>query len=450
MNGTFGIVYLAYNKGQSVRRESDKAAHKNLFSLFNFHEDPMLVRRLITAATLILVTLFAGAGALWLRPAEARLPDADFAAPMSARAAMGVVAEAQARQEAHIAAVSQKMGLIDPTDLPLIPSVYFADTGHHLSNRSGFLNFWRANGQQLIFGLPISEELVENGRIVQYFERARFEFHPEAFGSNSQVQLGLIGTDLATHSLLSDALVGVDDPQSEATYFPETRHSLVGIFRKYWKRHGGVAVFGFPVSEELVEDGRTVQYFERTRMEWWPEDVDSFFRDQEAINGFSLTTLYEVRVSDVGRRLAAARGVNIAPVAQLPGTPIWSTAIWQRHIDVDLTTQQMVAYEGDLAVWHAPVATGRDGFNTPTGDFAIYYRVPMQDMTGSMGGETWYVPHIPWVQYIVGGVAFHGTYWHNAHGTGVRMSHGCVNLRIDDAQWLYEWADIGTTVTIHY
>ncbi|NTW01741.1 MAG: L,D-transpeptidase, partial [Oscillochloris sp.] len=49
-----------------------------------------------------------------------------------------------------------------------------------------------------------------------------------------------------------------------------------------------------------------------------------------------------------------------------------------------------------------------------------------------------------------GGVAFHGTYWHNAHGTGVRMSHGCVNLRIDDAEWLYEWADIGTIVSIHY
>jgi lipoprotein-anchoring transpeptidase ErfK/SrfK len=52
--------------------------------------------------------------------------------------------------------------------------------------------------------------------------------------------------------------------------------------------------------------------------------------------------------------------------------------------------------------------------------------------------------------YVVGGVALHGTYWHNAFGTGARMSHGCINLTIEDAQWLYEWADIGTTVTIHY
>jgi hypothetical protein len=193
-----------------------------------------------------------------------------------------------------------------------------------------------------------------------------------------------------------------------------------------------------------------VQYFERARLEWWPEDMDSFFRSAEQSNGFNMNTLYEVRVSDVGRRLATASSIDVAPVEQLPGTAIWSPAIWQRHIDVNLSTQHLVAYEGGLAVWHAPVATGRDGFNTPTGEFAIYYRLPMQDMTGSIGGESWYVPHIPWVQYIVGGVAFHGTYWHDAHGSGVRMSHGCVNLRIDDAEWLYEWADIGTVVDIHY
>ncbi len=410
----------------------------------------MLARRLIPAATLILITLIAAASTLWLRPAEARLPDADFAMPMSAQAAQAAVAQAQARQQAQIATVSQQLGAIDPAHLPLTPSVYFAETGHHLSNRSGFLSFWRANGQKLLFGYPISEELVEGGRIVQYFERARFEFHPEAFGGAGQVQLGLIGTDLAAHSLAANTLTGAADPQSGESYFPETSHSLGGAIRAYWERHGGIGIFGFPISEVLVEDGRTVQYFERARLEWWPEDVDSFFRDQEAMRGFSLHTLYEVRVSDVGRRLAAARGLSIAPVAQLPGTATWSPAIWTRHIDVDLSAQQLVAYEGDLAVWHAPVATGRDGFDTPTGDFAIYYRVPMQDMTGSIGGESWYVPHIPWVQYIVGGVAFHGTYWHNAHGTGSRMSHGCVNLHIDDAEWLYEWADIGTTVTIHY
>ena len=96
------------------------------------------------------------------------------------------------------------------------------------------------------------------------------------------------------------------------------------------------------------------------------------------------------------------------------------------------------------------MATGKDGFNTPAGTFAIYSKYPMETMTGSAGGETWYVPDIPWVQYVVGGVALHGTYWHDRWGTGFRLSHGCINLNIDDAQWLYEWADIGTQVDIHY
>lgn len=103
-----------------------------------------------------------------------------------------------------------------------------------------------------------------------------------------------------------------------------------------------------------------------------------------------------------------------------------------------------------MAVYHAPVATGRDGFNTPAGNFAVYDKLPMQTMQGSAGGESWYVPDIPWVMYVVGGVAMHGTYWHDMFGSGVRMSHGCINLDMDDAEWLYEWADIGTTVEIHY
>ena len=60
-----------------------------------------------------------------------------------------------------------------------MPVVYFSETGHHLSNRAGFLDYWRANGGLLLFGYPLTEEISENGRVVQYFERARFEYHPE-------------------------------------------------------------------------------------------------------------------------------------------------------------------------------------------------------------------------------------------------------------------------------
>lgn len=96
------------------------------------------------------------------------------------------------------------------------------------------------------------------------------------------------------------------------------------------------------------------------------------------------------------------------------------------------------------------MATGRDGFDTPTGTYAIYYRLSIQTMTDALAGESWYVPNVPWVQYVVGGVALHGTYWHDLHGTGARPSHGCINLRMGDAQWLYQWGDLGTPVIIQY
>ncbi|HZG69669.1 MAG TPA: L,D-transpeptidase, partial [Herpetosiphonaceae bacterium] len=86
----------------------------------------------------------------------------------------------------------------------------------------------------------------------------------------------------------------------------------------------------------------------------------------------------------------------------------------------------------------------------PTGSFRIYDRYQKQTMFGASGWESWYVTDVPWVQYIVGDVALHGTYWHDKWGTGTRLSHGCINLSIDDAEWLYAWAGLGTEVNISY
>jgi lipoprotein-anchoring transpeptidase ErfK/SrfK len=70
-------------------------------------------------------------------------------------------------------------------------------------------------------------------------------------------------------------------------------------------------------------------------------------------------------------------------------------------------------------------------------------------MEGVINGEYYDVPSVPWVMYFTDlGHALHGTYWHNNFGQ--TMSHGCVNLPMDFAEWLYGWADIGTRVEIHY
>jgi hypothetical protein len=387
---------------------------------------------------------------IWTRPVEA-VSVADFAPPMPAAEAQARVAQAQAAEAAALAAQARRLNATSPELLPKIQKVFFGQSAHHLSDRVGFLTFWRENGGVMIFGYPISEEIVEGGRIVQYFERARFEYHPEALGTPEQVQLGLVGREATAGRAFPPGA-----PDAGEEYFPETGHTLSGKFRYFWHKRGGLRVFGYPISEPMDEvnplDGqmRRVQYFERARFEYRPEALDGFYQQMALANGLNLLGLHEIELGDVGRQAAQQRGYQFGRGHELPGAPDWSSLVWPRRIEVNLSTQWLTAYEGDVPVFSAPVATGKDGFNTPTGSYAIYSRTPMETMVGSSGGETWYVPDIPWVQYVVGGVALHGTYWHDRWGTGVRMSHGCINLNIDDAEWLYNWADIGTPVDIHY
>ena len=112
-------------------------------------------------------------------------------------------------------------------------------------------------------------------------------------------------------------------------------------------------------------------------------------------------------------------------------------------------TQYLIAWEGDVSIAETYVSTGRPGFDTPPGTFHVLVKLESQTMEGVIGGEYYNVPDVPWVQYFTNdGHALHGTYWHNNFGTV--MSHGCVNLPMDFAEWLYGWTSIGTRVEIHY
>ncbi len=115
-----------------------------------------------------------------------------------------------------------------------------------------------------------------------------------------------------------------------------------------------------------------------------------------------------------------------------------------RWIDINLSTQTVTAYEGDTPVRTFVVSTGLPGTPTVTGQFSVYLRYDSQ----TMSGPGYYLPGVQWVQYFYQGYALHGTYWHNNFGQP--MSHGCVNMTNADAQWMYQWADYGTVVNIHY
>ena len=115
-----------------------------------------------------------------------------------------------------------------------------------------------------------------------------------------------------------------------------------------------------------------------------------------------------------------------------------------RWIDVDLTQQMTYAYEGDTLVNSFLVSTGTWQYPTVTGQYYIYVKYE----AAPMSGPGYYLPDVPYIMYFYKGYGLHGTYWHNNFGTP--MSHGCVNLRTEDAEWLFYWASIGTLVNVHY
>ncbi|HEX6289882.1 MAG TPA: hypothetical protein VFZ66_11855, partial [Herpetosiphonaceae bacterium] len=176
-------------------------------------------------------------------------------------------------------------------------SVFFPETGHTVRGR--FLQFWRQHGGLAVFGYPLTEELQEQGRTAQYFERQRFELHPEN-RAPYDVELGLLGVEIL-------AARGIDwrtQPTSPGrvagcAYFEVTRHNVCNQqggsgFLSYWTTHGlefdgrtgksfaeSLALFGYPITEPYQytnSSGDTVQaqWFERARFEWHPNNPRAF------------------------------------------------------------------------------------------------------------------------------------------------------------------------------
>ncbi len=109
-----------------------------------------------------------------------------------------------------------------------------------------------------------------------------------------------------------------------------------------------------------------------------------------------------------------------------------------RWVAVDLYEQTLVAYDGDKPVFATLVASGLDHFDTNEGLFNIWARMPDDRMSGATGAPSAYdLQSVPWVMYFDGSISLHGTYWHDFFG--YRRSHGCVNLSISDAKWLFNW-----------
>jgi lipoprotein-anchoring transpeptidase ErfK/SrfK len=121
-------------------------------------------------------------------------------------------------------------------------------------------------------------------------------------------------------------------------------------------------------------------------------------------------------------------------------------------ITVDIGSQTLTAWNNGQIQWRTPVSTGMWLTPTVKGSFTIQRKVPIQDMRGPSPYKQYYpsgrylVKNVPHVMYFYGAYAIHGAYWHNNFGR--RASHGCVNVPLLSAEWLYNFADTGTRVEV--
>jgi lipoprotein-anchoring transpeptidase ErfK/SrfK len=116
------------------------------------------------------------------------------------------------------------------------------------------------------------------------------------------------------------------------------------------------------------------------------------------------------------------------------------TGAQERWIDVDLDSQVLVAYEGELPVYATLVASGKRLTPTATGVYRVWLKFAETDMNGQMGDEAPYaVATVPWTEFYARDFALHTAYWHDRFGQA--RSHGCINLSPLDARYLYFWSE---------
>jgi len=315
--------------------------------------------------------------------------------------------------------------------------VIFPETMHSLAY--SFKKYWDQNGGLWQFGFPISEEFQEDGYTVQYFERARFEWHPEFAGTQFEVLLGLLGNDYAKDMKIptnpvaqpADALIydaGVFNPQIASAFRNGT-----GM---WWARVSTDAV-SIRTAPRADAPSMDVVYNRR------PIAIHAVVKGdvREGSDAWYLTDNY-----------GYVPAVYVSPLV-LNTPPQTFSGHW---VDVNLSQFYAVAYNGSTPTYVAIIAAGRDG-KTPIGVFNVQYQVRSEIMDSATvgiphGSPGWYyLENVEYTQYfLAGGYALHGNYWTPEANFGGFTSNGCVGLMNPDAAYFWNWLNPGDVVSIHF
>lgn len=349
--------------------------------------------------------------------------------------------------------------------LTLSPSQ--ADAAPDVLNPAFSRYYWQHDGPRAL-GAVQSATVMQSGVRAQYFEKGRLEDHsathadPRWSTMLGRVTAELIvqapwlpigGTDLAYGDLTAYATPVAAPPgftggvravpggifvPATADLSPGPGYVVADVFWEYmqqsvqppqtWLQITGLPLTGaFEVTAHKAGGARPVlmQAFERALLTYDPANPAE----------------WRIERANIGTDMLYALGMS--PLQVLP-----TAERGPKRIEIDLSRQWLYAYEGDYMFMAAPISTGRPGFDTPPGEYAVQRKYPLKDMRGEQNGESWDVADVPHIMFFYRGFAIHGTYWHDRFGTGARLSHGCVNLSLTDAEHLYEWAPLGTPVIV--
>ena len=339
-------------------------------------------------------------------------------------------------------------------------TVYIPETGHAVDGV--FLDSWRAWGGASSWGNPLTAEIQENGRIVQYYDYGRFEYHPDD-PNGVVVHFGDLGRQLQPFMLrrasgsgsaaVNEAALAARAwaPQEAAgrvdaaswRFVPETGHAVAGEFKALWEATGEATYLGNPLTEPYKVDGVTYQVFERGKLAQRAGEEPAMVPI-----GKMMVERLRLDTSPIGQGELPVYSEELftpPPTATVSGVPADPNA--EKWVLINITLQYLWAYQGDQVLWQGHVSTGTAKFATPPGSYQVLSKLESQTMEGVLGGEYYNVPDVPDVLYFTDrGHAIHGTYWHNNFGSP--MSHGCVNLPVDVADWMYQWSTVGMRVEI--
>ena len=373
---------------------------------------------------------------------------------------------------------------------------FFPETGHTL--QEPFASYWSNLGGAALFGPPVSEAFPDpdsGGQLVQVFENAVME------SSRGVVSLRPMGQELAEQQnlLSSDPAFQPAPPTGGSSFLvqasdglrlrgaPDADASMVALLPNNtefiaasdatvdwapgyanglsgWVSAGYLSVRpslpqlqvsdwdlsiwqGATLEETNIRSEPSTQgKILKTLNYGEPVTVSQWLKGEEVFQGADMWA----KVGD-GRFVYSRNVGRNAPVLPTPIPPDAPT--WGQWLDVNLTQQLLTVYDGTNPLRTIVVTTGMSGWETPPGLFSIVHRVANETMTsGAIGAEEFYrLDDVLFTQYFTDfGHALHFAWWRTKETIGRPGSHGCVNLLLDDSRYLWDWANIGTPILIHY